>query len=97
MTEQEAGQVDCYSGHTYAQEPRAVIWQGRRYPVTRIEARWRTPDGPAFRVAVETGDRFNLCYVELESRWVISPRNRLAPGQDLQDGNIKGQGGPTRP
>ena len=25
-------QVECYSGHTYAQEPRAFVWQGRRLP-----------------------------------------------------------------
>jgi len=73
MTEREAGHVECYSGHVYAQEPRALIWQDRRQPVTQIEARWRTPDGPAFQVATETGERFELHYLEREGRWLISP------------------------
>jgi hypothetical protein len=45
-------QVECYSGYTYAQEPRAFEWHGRRYEVERIVKRWRTPSGPAFRVEV---------------------------------------------
>ena len=44
--------VECYSGHTYAQEPRAIEWEGRRYEVARIVKRWRTPAGPGFRVEV---------------------------------------------
>jgi hypothetical protein len=44
--------VECYSGHTYAQEPRAFEWEGRRYDVERIVKRWRTPGGPCFRVEV---------------------------------------------
>jgi len=43
-------QVECYSGHTYAQEPRAFTWHGERYEVERIIKRWRTPEGPSFRV-----------------------------------------------
>jgi hypothetical protein len=44
--------VECYSGYTYAQEPRAFEWQGQRYQVRHIAKRWRTPVGPAFRVEV---------------------------------------------
>ncbi|UCC89136.1 MAG: hypothetical protein JSV81_07470 [Anaerolineales bacterium] len=43
-------QVECYSSHTYAQEPRAFTWHGERYEVKRIIKRWRTPEGPSFRV-----------------------------------------------
>lgn len=84
MTELHTGQVECYSGHTYAQEPRAVIWQGQRCPVTRIEQRWRTPQGPAFRVCTEPGERFELQYHELEDRWVIRalPENHDPLTQD---------------
>jgi hypothetical protein len=71
MTELDADGVECYSGYTYAQEPRVVIWQGGRYPVACIEERWRTPDGPAFRVQSESGLRFELHYGELEDRWTI--------------------------
>ena len=42
--------VECYSGHTYAQDPRTFEWQGQRYQVRHIAKRWRTPAGPAFWV-----------------------------------------------
>lgn len=69
-----ADRVECYSGHTYAQEPRAVHWQGLRYPVAQVEQRWRTPAGPAFRVQTESGTVFDLQYHELEDRWLIIPK-----------------------
>ncbi len=65
--------VECYSGHTYAQEPRHLVWQGRRYAVARVELRWRTPEGPAFWVRTDSSDRFELRYCELEDRWAIRP------------------------
>ena len=73
-------QVECYSGHTYAQEPRAFVWQGRCYQVVRIERRWRAPEGPAFCVqaqftspseAERTGDFLELWYNEGADRWAI--------------------------
>ena len=63
--------VECYSGHTYAQEPRAFVWQGRRCQVTRVERRWRAPEGPAFCVQVQSGDSFELWYNERADRWTI--------------------------
>ncbi len=48
----ETVEVECYSGYTYAQEPKVVEWQGQRYEVKRIVKRWRTPQGPGFRVEV---------------------------------------------
>jgi hypothetical protein len=42
--------VECYSGYTYAQEPRAFVWQGQRYIVQKVERVWRTPEGLHFRV-----------------------------------------------
>jgi hypothetical protein len=44
--------VECYSGYTYAQEPRAFEWDGERYEVVRVVKRWRTPTGPVFCVEV---------------------------------------------
>lgn len=73
MTESERDRVECYSGYTYAQEPRAVVWQGRRLEVGRIEQRWRTPQGPAFRVVVVSGAEFELFYSENVDRWTILP------------------------
>jgi hypothetical protein len=73
MTEPDAGRVECYSGHTYAQEPKTVIWGECRYPVVQIQQRWRTPEGPAFFVVTETGMWFELHYHEIEARWTIRP------------------------
>lgn len=73
MAELAVGQVECHSGHTYAQEPRAVIWHDHRYPVAAVAARWRTPLGPAFWIETETGERFALQYVEATDTWSIQP------------------------
>ena len=71
MTDPGADHVECFSGHTYAQEPRALVWQGGRYRVARIEGRWRTPEGPAFRVTADPEGVFELLYHELEDCWSI--------------------------
>jgi len=73
MTELAVGQVECYSGHTYAQEPRALIWQDRRYPVNTVTQRWRTPLGPSFWIETEAGERFELQYNEGTDTWHIRP------------------------
>jgi hypothetical protein len=64
--------VECYSGHTYAQEPRAFVWQDQRYIVRTVEWAWRTPEGPCFRVRTADGGRFELIYKEADERWAIS-------------------------
>jgi hypothetical protein len=73
VTEPKPDLVECYSGYTYAQEPRAVVWRGRRFPVVSIERRWRTPEGPGFRVETEAGGPFELHYSEPEDAWAIQP------------------------
>jgi hypothetical protein len=72
--------VECYSGHTYAQEPRVVIWQGHRHAVAQVVARWRTPEGPTFQVRTETGEWFQLHYLESDDQWAIQP---APPGREL--------------
>ena len=83
--------VECYSGHTYAQEPRAVMWHGQRHQVTQVDERWRTPDGPAFLVQTEPGITFTLHYLEHQDRWTITAvpaidepivKNTEVPNQD---------------
>ncbi len=71
MAEFDLCQVECYSGHTYAQEPRAVILHGHRYPVSAVLERWRTPRGPAFSVETETGERLEVHYAELDDTWRV--------------------------
>ena len=73
MTDFGADQVECYSGHTYAQEPRTVVWHGRRYPVSAVDPRWRTPEGPAFWVEAEAGERFEIHYEERTDTWTVQP------------------------
>jgi hypothetical protein len=61
--------VECYSGYTYAQEPRAFTWRGRRYVVQAIEWTWRTPKGPHFLVKTEEGGTYELAYDEAKDQW----------------------------
>lgn len=63
--------VECYSGYTYAQEPRALTWQGQRTEVDGVEQAWRTPRGPVFRVRTADGRRFTLAYDEAADRWTV--------------------------
>jgi hypothetical protein len=69
--------VECYSGHTYAQEPRAFIWHGRRYVVQKVERAWRTPEGPHFRVVTDDEDSYELVYKEQADIWSLIHIPRL--------------------
>lgn len=64
--------VECYSGHCYAQEPRAFTWRGERHVVAVVERVWRTPAGPHFRVQTQDGTRFELAYDERTDRWLLN-------------------------
>lgn len=66
--------VECYSGHTYAQEPRAFIWHGERHVVQAVERSWRAPDGPRFLVRTEDGRAYELAYDEGKSEWSVCQR-----------------------
>jgi hypothetical protein len=55
------------------------MWQGCRYAVTTVVSRWRTPEGPAFRVQTEQGQLIDLYYREGEDLWTI----RLLANHDL--------------
>lgn len=73
MTADPETLVECHSGHTYADRPTALYWQGDRLEVVEIEARWRIPGGRKFRVRTETGQRFELFYGEMFDEWRIHP------------------------
>jgi hypothetical protein len=64
--------VICYSGSTYAEEPREFVWGGRQFTVDRVVARGRTPAGPSFSVACGP-QQFRLFYDEAADRWTIEP------------------------
>ena len=80
-------QVECYSGHTYAQDPRAFVWQGQRVEVEAIEACWRTPDGPVFRVRAQSEEVLELRYHETEDRWSIAQALEGPSGLDTPGGS----------
>jgi hypothetical protein len=61
-------EVRCYSGHTYAQEPRSFVWRGREYAMESIERAWREPAGPRWRVRSAAGV-VTLGYDEVEDAW----------------------------
>jgi hypothetical protein len=67
--------VECYSGHTYAQEPRAFVWRGQRHVVETVERAWRAPRGPHFLVRTEEGSVFELAYNEVEDAWSARERS----------------------
>lgn len=65
--------VECYSGVVYAERPIAFQWEGTRYPVGVILARWIAPGRRCFRVAIPDGRRFELSYCEDLDEWRVEP------------------------
>ena len=68
--------VECYSGHTYAQEPHALIARGERRVVTAVERSWQTPDGPRFLVRTEDGGEYLLEYDVASDRWLATEKRK---------------------
>lgn len=66
--------VECHSGTTYAERPRAIRWQGERLEVAEIQAQWRIPEGRKFRVCTTRGAIFELTYLEADDEWRIQER-----------------------
>lgn len=67
-------EVKCYSGYTYAEEPRSFLWEGVEYRVEVIDKAWLEPGKRCFQVRIADNKRFRLCYNEAEKRWSL---NRL--------------------
>jgi hypothetical protein len=62
-------QVVCYSGHTYAERPVSLIWEGMEYKVKQIEKEWQEPGARLFKVRTEDGRFFVLSYNERGDEW----------------------------
>ncbi len=62
-------QVRCYSGHTYAEEPRSFTWQEEENRVGKIEKAWREPGRKLFKITTDSGKSFKLCYNEANDQW----------------------------
>jgi hypothetical protein len=63
--------VNCYSGHTYAEEPRSFEWGGIEYEVGEIERAWQEPGERHFRVRTRDNKLFRLCYNEIQKQWSL--------------------------
>lgn len=63
--------VNCYSGHTYAQEPRSFRWQDTEYEVAEIEKAWQEPGKRYFKVRTGDNKLFQLCYNEVPEQWSL--------------------------
>lgn len=75
----EPVQIECYSGYTYAQEPRSITWRGFRAAIASVVNAWRTPDGPAFRVRLDDGALIELQFDEQRDQWLLSDRLPTSP------------------
>ena len=64
--------VNCYSGHTYAEEPRSFNWEGVEYDIVGIEKAWQEPGERHFLVKTGGNKFFRLCYNEARKRWSVT-------------------------
>ena len=63
--------VECHSGHTYADRPKAFYLDHDRFEIETIQAEWRSPEGKHFRVKANTGCVFELIYDEACDDWQV--------------------------
>ena len=63
--------VNCYSGHTYAEEPRSFLWEGIEYEVEEIEKSWQEPGQRHFQVRTRDNKLFQLCYNDMQRQWSV--------------------------
>ena len=65
--------VECRSDSEYADRPLSLTWDGCRYEIAEIVARWRGPAERGFRVKTADGRAFDLTYRELPDEWIVQP------------------------
>ncbi len=65
-------EVECYSGHTYAERPKSFLWEGKEYEVEEIEKAWVEPEERNFQVRTRGNKLFKLCYNETEDQWSLT-------------------------
>ena len=66
--------VACRSDSLYPERPVAFCYEGRRWSIVQIQARWRSPQFRHFRVLTETKSVFELIYDESKDRWQVEPQ-----------------------
>jgi len=62
-------QVQCYSGHIYAQRPKSFLWLNREYEILKVEREWQEPGKRIFKVLTGDERAFELCYNEVQGQW----------------------------
>jgi hypothetical protein len=67
--------VECHSGHTYAERPTVVWWEGERLEVEAVEQEWQMPEGKRFWVRTKGGRAFELNYIAAEAEWNVKMIN----------------------
>ena len=67
--------VECRSDTdaSRAERPLSLTWQGTRYEIAEILARWRGPGEKGFRVKTIDGSAFELTYQEFSDDWHVQP------------------------
>lgn len=65
--------VECRSDSMFAERPLSITWQGRKYEVAEIFARWRGPEERGFRVKTADGHAFEITYREIPDEWHVQP------------------------
>ncbi len=68
--------VRCYSGYTYAEEPRSFEWGGVEYEIEKIEKAWRKPGRKWWRDSTGDSKIFELCDNEVEEEWAVTEVTR---------------------
>ena len=66
----EEVQVNCYSGHIYADHPHSLCWQGIEYKVQRVERAWQEPGERHFLIRTEDDKLLEIAYYEKEDQWL---------------------------
>ena len=64
-------EVNCYSGHSYAERPCSFRWEGVAYEITEIEKSWLEPDERHFLVRTGDNKLFKLCYNTIREGWSL--------------------------
>jgi len=64
-------QVQCYSGHTYAERPESFTWQAMVHEVQEVEKEWQEPGERHRRVRIEGGSSIELCYDVQKDEWRV--------------------------
>jgi hypothetical protein len=65
--------VECRSDTEYAERPLSLVWEGRRYEIAEVFARWRGPCDKGFRVKTIEGHIFELTYQQISDDWHVRP------------------------